>query len=261
MLLAAPAAAQETAPEAAADPAASLSAEEFLSGSSETPPADEASAAPAGEAAPSPFDDVAGPKQFEDMKLVRLRTVDKLAARTHTFEIPVDKTVKFGKSLFIKARACRKSSPLDEPENAAFLQIWERVPTKDGGAEQSRWIFSGWMFSSNPSLSSMEHTVYDVWVIECKNTVTAAKSEAYSSEQAPAAAPEDQGTPAADAEGDEAAKTDEAPVATKEPEEKPATPASADMAPTAPVSGGGGSVPTLQEMPGSFEEAAEDTGD
>jgi hypothetical protein len=29
-------------------------------------------------------------------------------------------------------------------------------------------IFSGWMFASSPALNSMEHPVYDVWVIDCK---------------------------------------------------------------------------------------------
>ena len=32
---------------------------------------------------------------------------------------------------------------------------------------QSRWIFSGWMFASSPALSAMNHPVYDVWVIDC----------------------------------------------------------------------------------------------
>ena len=125
-------------------------------------------------------------RQMEDTPTVVLRTVDKLSARTHTFDIPVDKTVKFGNSLFIKVRACRRASPLDKPESAAFLQVWERKPSEDS----SNWIFSGWMFASNPSLSAMDHPVYDVWVIECKNASTSAKSqETFSSETAPTHAP------------------------------------------------------------------------
>jgi len=122
-------------------------------------------------------------REMENNSTVVLRTIDKLSARTHTFDIPVDKTVKFGTSLFIKARACRKSSPLDQPESAAFLQIWERKPTE----QASHWVFSGWMFASNPSLSYMDHPIYDVWVIECKNATTVAKaaSEEFSSEKAP----------------------------------------------------------------------------
>ncbi len=108
---------------------------------------------------------------MEDKKIAVLRTIDKLSARTHTFDVDVDKTVKFGRSLYIKVRACRKSSPLDQPESAAFLQIWE----KEKPDQESAWVFSGWMFASNPSLSAMDHPVYDVWLIDCKNAETSEK--------------------------------------------------------------------------------------
>lgn len=124
-------------------------------------------------------------KQMDEMNTAVLRTIDKVSARTHTFEVPVDKTVKFGSSLFIRVRACRKSQPLDQPENAAFLQIWEKKPAE----AKSKWVFSGWMFSSSPALSAMEHPVYDVWVIECKNATTASKSQEFSTEKAPEGAP------------------------------------------------------------------------
>lgn len=124
-------------------------------------------------------------RDMTDMNVAVLRAIDKVSARRHTFEIPVDKTVKFGQSLFIKARACRKSSPLDLPENAAFLQIWERPQ----GKEDAQWVFSGWMFSSSPSLSAMEHPVYDVWVIECKNAATNADEEDFIAEEAPTETP------------------------------------------------------------------------
>lgn len=129
---------------------------------------------------------VAVARQMEEMNIAVLRTIDKISARTRTFEVPVDKTVKFGNSLFIRLRACRKSSPLDQPESAAFLQIWEKKATD----YKSKWIFSGWMFASNPSLSAMDHPVYDVWVIDCKNAPTSsAKSQDFSSEKAPEGAP------------------------------------------------------------------------
>lgn len=97
-----------------------------------------------------------------DMPVVKLQSLDKISARTMIFEARVGSTVKFG-SLFIKTQACRKSSPLDEPESAAFLQIWE-VTAKN---PDPHWIFSGWMFASSPALSSMDHPVYDVWVLDC----------------------------------------------------------------------------------------------
>ena len=104
-------------------------------------------------------------RQMDDMNTAVLRTSDKGSARTRTFDVPVGKTVKFGSGLFIKPRACRKAGPLENPEDAAFLQIWERKATE----EKAAWVFSGWMFSSNPALSVMDHPVYDVWVIACKD--------------------------------------------------------------------------------------------
>jgi hypothetical protein len=169
-------------------------------------------------------------RQMEDMGLVVLRTIDKLSARTHTFDIPVDKTVKFGNSLFIKARACRKASPLDKPESTAFLQIWERKPSE----KTSHWLFSGWMFASSPSLSSLDHPVYDVWVIECKNAATSKSASEFSSETAPAQSPDTQ-----------------SPAASRPVKEEPAPEKPALLKPAARPKDD--KVPPLEQLPGSFE--------
>lgn len=97
-----------------------------------------------------------------DYPEVRLRALDKSTARTTTLRAKVGTTIEYG-SLFIKTQACRKSDPLSKPEDAAFVQVWE-VPL---GKEKSEWIFSGWMFSSSPAVSAMDHAVYDIWVIDC----------------------------------------------------------------------------------------------
>lgn len=252
-----------------------LSAEEFLSLDDATsvegsaPPATDSSATVDPKAAEI-FGDGQGKRKrkMSDRSIVKLRTIDKLSARTHTFDIPVSKTVKFGKSLFIKARACRSASALDEPENAAFLQIWERLPEPDPRTgDESRWIFSGWMFSSSPSLSAMEHPIYDVWVIECKNDATVAAAETYSAEKAPETAPEEAAEQAAAEAPETKDAADAANVVDGDDAVTPAsetTPAQAEsvprpdpvqMAPVAPVSGGSAAVPTLQELPGSFEDS------
>lgn len=100
-------------------------------------------------------------QDMEDYPIVRLRSLDKVTARTQTFEANVGSTVKFG-STFIKVQACRKTPPVEQPEAAAFLQIWEM--THEGIAQ---WVFSGWMFASSPGLSHMDHPIYDVWVLDC----------------------------------------------------------------------------------------------
>jgi hypothetical protein len=106
--------------------------------------------------APSAFADMT------DQPVAQLQMLDKSTARTSTIEARIDQTLQFG-SLYIKPRACRTSGPFDRPENAAFLQTWE-VPI---GKTEPEWVFSGWMFSSSPALSAMDHPVYDVWVLNC----------------------------------------------------------------------------------------------
>ena len=101
------------------------------------------------------------PPTFEDRKTVVLRALDKVTARTQTFEVPVGQQFNFG-ALTIAVRACRARPPLEPADAAAFLQIVEQKP-----GESMTALFSGWMFASKPSLSALEHPVYDVWVIGC----------------------------------------------------------------------------------------------
>ncbi len=103
---------------------------------------------------------------MQDMPVIKLQSIDKITGRTLTFEARVGSTVKYG-PLYIKVQACRKAPPIEQPESAAFLQIWEIAPHAKQGKENSEWVFSGWMFASSPALSAMDHPIYDVWVLDC----------------------------------------------------------------------------------------------
>ena len=81
--------------------------------------------------------------------------------------MPVGKTVTFG-ALQITARACDKHPPEETPESAAFLEVIEARP-----GETPHQLFSGWMFASSPALSAMDNPIYDLWVLDCKNPVSA----------------------------------------------------------------------------------------
>jgi hypothetical protein len=96
-----------------------------------------------------------------------LRALDKMTARVEVLEVPVDKPVSFG-SIIIEARTCRVTLPEETPEAAAFLDISELKP-----GEKDAPIFSGWMFASSPALSAMEHPVYDIWLVGCKEAPAA----------------------------------------------------------------------------------------
>ncbi|MBB6254835.1 DUF2155 domain-containing protein [Nitrospirillum iridis] len=133
-----------------------------------TPPV-EGAASPVTPLPPLPPQPVA-PRTFEDMKIAVLGGLDKVTGRVSTVEIPVGQSGRFGQ-LTVAARACRKTTPIEEPESAAFLDIVEAKPD-DPAAK----VFTGWMFASSPALSAMEDPVYDVWVVDCKNPATKAAS-------------------------------------------------------------------------------------
>jgi len=108
------------------------------------------------------FSQVALALDYEEYPSIRLRSLDKITARTLTFDAQVGSIVKFG-DIYIKVQSCKKPPPVEKNEAASFLQIWQM----DKAKKESRWIFSGWMFASSPALSGMDHSVYDVWVIDC----------------------------------------------------------------------------------------------
>ena len=110
-----------------------------------------------------------------DTSVAKLQSIDKVTARTLTFEVNVGSTVKFG-SLYIKLQACRKAPDIEEPESAAFMQIWE-VSDEGTEREKANWVYSGWMFASSPGLSAMDHPIFDVWVLECKDKEQAEPAE------------------------------------------------------------------------------------
>ena len=97
------------------------------------------------------------------MDVVVLQALDKITARVSTLEVPINGTIQFG-TLHITARHCDKRPPEEPPESAAFLEIVETRPD-----EEPVERFTGWMFASSPALSALEHPVYDLWVIDCRN--------------------------------------------------------------------------------------------
>lgn len=107
---------------------------------------------------------------FEDYPIIKLRSLDKITARTMNIEAKVGSTVRFG-DIMIKVQACRKPPPVEKNEAAGFLQIYQAGKTPDGNSQAttppSQWIFSGWMYASSPALSAMDHPIYDVWVLDC----------------------------------------------------------------------------------------------
>jgi hypothetical protein len=93
---------------------------------------------------------------------VTLQGLDKQTARVFIINAAVGQTIEFG-TLKIMVQHCERAPLDDRQESVAFVRIIEAKTNSD-----QQKLFSGWMFSSSPALSALDHPTYDVWVKECK---------------------------------------------------------------------------------------------
>lgn len=91
-----------------------------------------------------------------------LQILNKTTAKSSVVEVAVGNSIDVGQ-LNIKVGKCWQA-PLDQkPDSRILLEISE----KKSDNEITR-IFFGWMISSSPSISSLEHPIYDVTALNCK---------------------------------------------------------------------------------------------
>ena len=90
--------------------------------------------------------------------------LDKITAKTSEIKIRIGETKKFG-LLEIKALKCGISQNKNIKDQVAYIQV------KDISENQNEkvFIFNGWTFSSNPSLTPFDHAVYDIWLESCNS--------------------------------------------------------------------------------------------
>jgi hypothetical protein len=89
--------------------------------------------------------------------------LDKITGGTTTFEVKVGGEYQFG-GLTVKPDVCYSRPVTEEPKTTSFVEVSELETNKT-----KKKIFSGWMFAQSPGLNAVEHPVYDVWLINCKN--------------------------------------------------------------------------------------------
>ena len=100
--------------------------------------------------------------QYIENKKAEIKILDKITTKVETFEIKVNDSINFN-SLFIEIFACYKFPPEDIPENFVLLKIYDKIINSEDQA-----IYQGWMISSSPSTTPLEHPIYDLWLVECK---------------------------------------------------------------------------------------------
>jgi hypothetical protein len=97
-----------------------------------------------------------------DGSKARLQALDKITARISTVEAPVGASRFFG-TLEVLVNRCAFHPPEEPPENVAFITIHDR----GYNGLKPKMIFSGWVFSSSPAVSALEHPVYDLTLLAC----------------------------------------------------------------------------------------------
>ena len=99
-----------------------------------------------------------------DKIYINLKALDKITAKTSSIRIAVGAKIFFG-SLEIKALKCQLSEGKDTSDAVAYIQV------KDLSAKDNNrvFLFNGWTFASSPTLQSIDHPIYDLWITSCEN--------------------------------------------------------------------------------------------
>jgi hypothetical protein len=97
--------------------------------------------------------------------LAEIQILDKITAKVKTLQIKVNESKTF-ESLNIEVYACYKNPPEEIPENYVLLKIFDNINFKK--INKNNLIYQGWMISSSPATTPLEHPIYDLWLISCK---------------------------------------------------------------------------------------------
>ena len=108
------------------------------------------------------------PQPRQRRPVVVVQALDKITAETMRFEVEVGgRPVRFNNALIVTARACEVSAADERDEEAAaYLEV--SLQPRGAVQPQTRQLFRGWMFASTPGLSTIDHPVYDAWVVGCR---------------------------------------------------------------------------------------------
>jgi hypothetical protein len=90
----------------------------------------------------------------------QLQVLDKVNAQNAVLTVKVGQEAQFA-SLNILVQACNTRPPDQPQDSAAYLTINDNRSVAPG--------FRGWMLANDPSLSMLQHPIYDVRVISCRS--------------------------------------------------------------------------------------------
>ena len=95
---------------------------------------------------------------------INITALDKITAKTLAIKLGIGEKKYFG-SLEIKGLKCQLSENNEFSDAVAYLQVKD-LDSKDNNQV---FLFNGWTFASSPTLESIDHPIYDLWITGCEN--------------------------------------------------------------------------------------------
>ena len=90
--------------------------------------------------------------------------LDKITAKSSELVLNLNESKKFG-PLEIKVLKCGKVKVNNKNDSVAYIQVKDLTKNEN----EQVFIFNGWTFSSNPSLTPFDHAIYDLQLLNCSN--------------------------------------------------------------------------------------------
>ena len=90
--------------------------------------------------------------------MAEISILNKITTNVDKIKLPLKENYLY-QELKIYAIDCHLSGPYEKSEVGIYLNIHNN--------DSKEKIFNGWMLKSLPSISSMEHPIYDIWVEDC----------------------------------------------------------------------------------------------
>ena len=88
--------------------------------------------------------------------------LDKITAKSSELIIDLNESKKFG-PLEIKILKCGKVKINNKIDSVAYMQVKDLTKNDN----EKVFIFNGWTFASDPSLTPFDHAIYDLQLVNC----------------------------------------------------------------------------------------------
>ena len=102
-------------------------------------------------------------KKLESSQAI-LIGLDKITAKSSELIVNLNENKKFG-PLEIKILKCGRVEINNKIDSVAYMQVKDLTKNDN----EQVFIFNGWTFASDPSLTPFDHAIYDLQLVNCKS--------------------------------------------------------------------------------------------